>query len=345
MPARISVAMATYNGEKYLGEQLDSLAQQTVMPCELVVCDDGSTDRTVEIVREFASTAPFPVHIHLNEVNLGYSDNFIKAAGLCQGDWIAFCDQDDVWLPNKFERLMEVIERHPGDELVLIGHTSLIANESLVLSGQKLPDFRRDEYVERASNFGFFCVVGFSMACSAKLVNQIDATLRPKIYRQQAEKPPGHDQWIGMLANAVGDMAYIAEPLAIWRRHENSLTRPPAPQDFFDDAKEAKTALKADPYLLLGNMAKESGDALNNIAIKVQNDKIERHLKIASKNFHKLARNLFQRGELYTQKHRLKKMIVFASLLKNNAYLGPKFCSFGWKSLMKDAAVTFGILG
>jgi len=99
----ISIAMATYNGESFLAEQLDNLAKQTLKPLELVVCDDGSTDDTVAILEGFAALAPFPVSIHRNGTRLGHTENFLKAANLCSGKWIGFCDQDDVWLPNKLE--------------------------------------------------------------------------------------------------------------------------------------------------------------------------------------------------------------------------------------------------
>ena len=99
--ASISVAMATYNGGRFLREQLDSLNQQTVLPRELVVCDDRSTDNTVRILEEFASQAAFPVKVVVNENRLGFGDNFMKAASLCSGDLISFCDQDDIWYSNK----------------------------------------------------------------------------------------------------------------------------------------------------------------------------------------------------------------------------------------------------
>lgn len=105
---KISIAMCTYNGEKYLQEQLDSFLQQTRLPDELVVCDDGSQDGTMAMLDAFAAKAPFPVRIFINPQNLGFIKNFEKAISFCQGDIIALSDQDDVWLPEKlarFERL------------------------------------------------------------------------------------------------------------------------------------------------------------------------------------------------------------------------------------------------
>ena len=111
---RVSVAMGTYNGERFIRQQLESIAQQTLLPCELVVRDDASTDGTLTIVEEFASHAPFPVRIHKNDVRLGYPDNFMQAAILTNGDWIAFCDQDDFWLPQKLERVLAIAARQIG---------------------------------------------------------------------------------------------------------------------------------------------------------------------------------------------------------------------------------------
>ena len=109
----ISVAMCTYNGSRFLAEQLKSIAEQTLLPCELIVCDDGSTDSTSEIVRIFAEAAPFPVRFIRNEQTLGSTNNFAKAVCLCRGDAIALCDQDDVWRKDKLERMAEVLDGEP----------------------------------------------------------------------------------------------------------------------------------------------------------------------------------------------------------------------------------------
>jgi glycosyltransferase involved in cell wall biosynthesis len=95
--------MATYQGETYLPRQLQSLADQTLEPRELVVRDDGSTDRTVEILHDFAGRAPFPVTVLAGGERLGYAQNFVAAARRCTGDLLFFADQDDEWRPAKLE--------------------------------------------------------------------------------------------------------------------------------------------------------------------------------------------------------------------------------------------------
>ncbi len=100
-PITVSIAMATYNGAKYISYQLETLARQSFLPAELVVTDDGSSDETLNILDTFSTAAPFPVRVFRNATRLGYEENFLKAASLCTGDLIAFCDQDDLWMEQK----------------------------------------------------------------------------------------------------------------------------------------------------------------------------------------------------------------------------------------------------
>ena len=97
----ISIALATYNGSRYIREQLDSIALQTRLPDELIISDDASTDDTLDIARDFARHVPFPVKIYKNQERLGSTRNFEIAILYCSGNLISLCDQDDIWYPNK----------------------------------------------------------------------------------------------------------------------------------------------------------------------------------------------------------------------------------------------------
>ena len=99
----ISVAMCTYNGEKYIQEQLESIIYQSVPPDEIVICDDCSNDATLEIVKDILNSYDGIVQLVSNKHNLGYRKNFEKAISLCHGDIIFLSDQDDVWSSNKIE--------------------------------------------------------------------------------------------------------------------------------------------------------------------------------------------------------------------------------------------------
>ncbi|MEY4711793.1 MAG: hypothetical protein RIS88_1243 [Pseudomonadota bacterium] len=119
MPATVSIALCTYNGERFLDLQLQSLLAQTVQPEELVVCDDASSDRSLEIVEAFARQAPFPVRVWRNSQNLGYVRNFEQAIGHCSQDLVFLCDQDDLWDPRKIEIIKSVFESEPEVGLCL----------------------------------------------------------------------------------------------------------------------------------------------------------------------------------------------------------------------------------
>jgi glycosyltransferase involved in cell wall biosynthesis len=105
----ISIAMCTYNGEQHLESQLTSIAEQSLPPSELVICDDGSTDATVSILLSFMQNAPFKVRLVRNDTNLGSTANFERAIRLCEHEFIALSDQDDIWFPNKLEILANIL--------------------------------------------------------------------------------------------------------------------------------------------------------------------------------------------------------------------------------------------
>lgn len=93
----VSIALCTYNGEKYIEEQLESLIHQTCQPDEIIICDDQSKDNTVNIAKSLLGSWPGAWKVIINKKNLGYKKNFQKAISLCRGDIIFLSDQDDVW--------------------------------------------------------------------------------------------------------------------------------------------------------------------------------------------------------------------------------------------------------
>lgn len=114
---RISIAMCTYNGGRFLAEQLDSLLQQQRRPDQVVVCDDGSTDNTLELLADFSNRAQamgVAVLVHPNPRNLGYVRNFEQALALCDGDLIFLCDQDDIWHREKLQRYAQQFAARPA---------------------------------------------------------------------------------------------------------------------------------------------------------------------------------------------------------------------------------------
>ena len=213
--------MATYNGARYIQEQLDSIASQTLTPLELVITDDGSTDATAEIVRTFAQTAPFPVRFFENSTRLKYADNFLRAASLCSGELIAFCDQDDIWLPNKLNRITAYFD---DAEVLLAIHTA----ETLLLSGERgahYPEFRETRVYKQGECDPFWNRPGFAMVFRRKLLELTDNSQRPlKLY--------SHDHWVFFLAASAGHIATTSEVLSLYRQHQSNVYGVPERRSF-----------------------------------------------------------------------------------------------------------------
>src|ERR1044071_372824 len=124
---RFSVAMCTYNGARFLRDQLNSIAAQSVPVQEIVICDDCSEDATCTVIESFAHRHPDIVRLYRNRMRLGVSRNFAQAISLCRGDVILLSDQDDIWLPTKVERIAALFA---SDEQCAVVSVAAIVTET-----------------------------------------------------------------------------------------------------------------------------------------------------------------------------------------------------------------------
>jgi glycosyltransferase involved in cell wall biosynthesis len=214
---RLSVALGTYNGERFLREQLDSVAAQTRPPDELLVSDDRSTDGTRRLVESFAAAAPFPVRLHVNDVNLGAARNFGHAVELCSGDVIALCDQDDVWLPEKLRRYEEVFES--GADVGLVFGDALIVGEDLSPTGRRLWDWTFTPAVRRElRRDAFLALLRRNVVTGATVAFR--ARFKPLALPIPADLNMIHDAWIALVVAAVSRVVPLPGPLVKYRQHE-----------------------------------------------------------------------------------------------------------------------------
>jgi glycosyltransferase involved in cell wall biosynthesis len=221
----VSVALCTYNGERYLPELLESLVTQERLPSEVVVCDDGSTDRTVDLLRSFADTAPFPVRIDVNERNLGTTKNFELAMSRCDADLIALCDQDDIWMPKKLLRAVEAFDQTPE-----LGYTFSDA--------ELMDELSQPTHKRLWDSVGFFearrqaAVEGRLIPLLAvyTFVTGATMTFRSDLRSFVLPIPHGwiHDAWIALLAAFVRPYRMLDEPLLRYRIHEEQKIGVPA---------------------------------------------------------------------------------------------------------------------
>jgi glycosyltransferase involved in cell wall biosynthesis len=218
----VSVALATFNGGLHLGEQLASLAAQTLRPAEVVVGDDGSTDETLDVLAAFAASAPFPVQVQVNERTLGIADNFLQTARRCSSPLIAFCDQDDVWLPGKLERCAAALDA-PGARLVI--HATRVVDDRLRPLSRRFPALPAGDVAPPLASDPWLPVPGMAMVFGAGLLD-VDFTVRPRAHHRHADQLL-HDEWIYLLARSTGAIRFLHEELALYRQHAANETGSP----------------------------------------------------------------------------------------------------------------------
>jgi glycosyltransferase involved in cell wall biosynthesis len=217
----VSVAMATYNGQKFIREQLDSLAAQQHLPSELVITDDASSDKTVAIAEQFATGAPFPVHIHRNGNRLGYRASFMRAASLCTSDVIAFCDQDDVWSPRK---LSLCIEPFRDPTVLLVHHNAEVVTEAgkrlgnldHLASGPMTPPLSLCPIRQMGAPLGFTELFRRSILAFSGL-------WKMSLDYNDLSAPMAHDQWMFFISSVFGHIVYINKYLVSYRQHHSNI--------------------------------------------------------------------------------------------------------------------------
>jgi glycosyltransferase involved in cell wall biosynthesis len=216
MDCNISIAMATFNGEKHIVEQLESLASQTLLPEKLIVTDDGSQDETLDLIEKFKNHLGFPVQIIRNDIRLGYGRNFLKAASLSQSKYVAFCDQDDIWHPDKLSLVYEVITKKDYD---LIVHGGKVVDASLVESGEYFP--KVEEGVINLSRYSKMFIPGYAMTINRDLLKKLNYESRIAAEDTSFE----HDLWIWKsVLYEDGFTCYgINKHLVLYRQHDSNV--------------------------------------------------------------------------------------------------------------------------
>jgi glycosyltransferase involved in cell wall biosynthesis len=215
----ISIALATYNGELYVSELLNSISNQTTLPDELIISDDSSTDSTLKIVNEFARNATFQVKILINKKRLGSTGNFEAAIRACSGDIIFPCDQDDVWYQYKIERMIECLVNNPSAGAVFsdadVVDQDLNLLESSLWQRKKIKPHELSGISDRDS--------AFEMVVRRNIVTGTAMAFRTK-YRENIVPIPKewvHDYWITLIVSMSSKLIPLPIPLIAYRQHDS----------------------------------------------------------------------------------------------------------------------------
>jgi len=337
LPLSISIAMATYNGARFLPDQLNSIASQTLLPYELIITDDGSLDETCSIIREFAKTSPFPVRLFHNHKRLGYRDNFIKAAYQCKGDLIAFCDQDDIWRNDK----LEVQQKYFKDpKVAMVTHPYQVMDTDGRVTKTVFPKMKRIERLSPLSFNVFFTYYGMTLMFRRTILPPPECINTRPVDYCAFDKMMSHDQWIPFLATSSYVTIFLPNAFTLYRQHNGNTCGPQLRTTKLSRLKRIISARSPEMFselcLNLSNSLISMVSALTSGCVsnhQTSPEGVDRAIAFYSD----LSENYKKRAELYNSRlSRLKRLSAFLKALFSGAY-GPKQKSlFGLSGAFRD---------
>lgn len=223
MPSTVSIALCTYNGERFLQAQLDSLLAQTRRPDQIVIRDDVSTDASLALLRAFVPQAEamgIAVDLQVNPQNVGYRRNFDGALRACSGEVIFLCDQDDVWHAGKLARICAEFDARPG---LLAVHSDAVLIDG---NGDTLPKRLFEALgIGRQTLRRMHAGDGFRLMLQRNLMTGAAMAFRRNVLADALPLPEAdwvHDAWIGTLAAMRGQIDSLTEPLISYRLHDGN---------------------------------------------------------------------------------------------------------------------------
>lgn len=325
----ISVALASYNGARHLPALLYSLTAQHHPPFEVVVSDDGSVDDTAMVVEAAARDSPFPLRFLTHGRPAGFGDNFLHAAAHCRGDWVAFCDQDDLWLPEKLSKVADAAEQA---DLVL--HAGRVVDEGGQFTGKRFPKISRLEAGWRVPVDPLWTVPGFAVVVRRNLLQSAAYDRRPssRLWANQMN----HDEYAWFLAWSLGRIRLLADALVDYRQHDANTVGVPVRgvADSLHKARGAGAGLYAASATLFESYANWFDEEL------------PRHpgSPMAARRWRAIANHWWRRSELYNATGLRSRAECGALVLGCGAYKPRRLGGLGGRSMIKDSLRLAGFM-
>ena len=214
----ITVLLATYNGEKYLPEQLDSLFSQTMQDFDLVIQDDGSTDSTLQCLESYRLRFPKRIKIHRNNIKLGAAYNFLDLMYKNRSRYLMLCDQDDVWLPQKIEKTFEEMKKM---ESIHGADTPILVHSDLKVTSQDLRIIS-DSYFRMAGVGTINSIKQMVLQCNVAGCTAMYNGALAEMFRELPKNCVMHDFWLMQIAFCFGRTSCLLESQILYRQHQKN---------------------------------------------------------------------------------------------------------------------------
>ncbi|NDI48557.1 glycosyltransferase [Goekera deserti] len=322
----ISVVMGTYNGARYVREQLESIGRQTVTPCELIVADDGSRDETLEIVAQFGRDAPFPVRVGVNPTSLGFSENFLRATRRAAGAYVAFADQDDRWAPRKLELTRAAIDEHGAD---LCTHQVNLMDATGQLIGHDDQTITRTQLLPPGVGDPWGKFFGFTMLFRRTLLDLLPEDRRgPDLFDPQTLL--SHDRWVYFLASNFGRICMLDERLADYRQHPAQLYG--ARRDSLGQRVRVKLAEGPDRLQAMVVMTRQRSELLAGFEAAGG----DARFRAVAGRYRRLAELTEMRNDVFQARRRSARAAVLARNIRAGVYRSPRRGGLGPERMVED---------
>ena len=337
---RISVAMATHNGERYLRGQLESIERQSRRPDEVVISDDCSSDSTLAVAEAFARRAPFDVTVIRNDETVGYGENFFRATEQCSGHLIAFSDQDDVWHVDKLLRCEVPFLADPG--MALAGHSTPIVDQNLRPTGKIEPRVRRSRAYRSGSLPPFAMFPGRSLMVRSTYLKLAPRDSLPGDHQGAVSRPISHEQLANLVCGALGNVVYLTDRLSVWRRHGSNVTGGPSGNTTLAQAQQTLAESQEERlYARLSQAATERHGYLERLrpaAAELGSHAIA-GLERALRSHQRYADAMERRASVYARRSRRRRGLHVAINALRRDYSSRNRGGLGVASLTRDIAV------
>lgn len=328
----VSVVIATHNGSHYIEELLLSVIGQNFPPAEIIISDDASTDNTLEIVERITAGCGIETRILRNTKPLGFRDNFLRSSLTAQGDFIAFCDQDDIWDKTKLEKCARFFE---DINISMIVHSATTIDKDANEIGSFRQGIRRTTIRPPLSYDPWFTFFGFSILFRRDLLGLADINSRFVDYIVPTEMI-AHDRWITFLAQMVGSTAEIEQPLVGYRQHESNVFGDGSRKPVFtkrDVESESRNYIAATSRMM--EIIKGIPEDSSEIFPQFSREKCIVFLKRALEQ-------LKARDEIYRSSSRMKSLAYISKLIVSGKYKAVHNNRNRWRSIARDT--TFALL-
>lgn len=216
----IEILMATYNGEKYLREQIDSILNQTDKDWHLTISDDGSTDNTPEIIKEYQKQYPERIDFTHSGKRFGNArDHFFWMMEHCNAEWVMFSDQDDVFFPEKIQTFRQKIQNEDikVKEPVLVFSDQTVTDSNANLLSHSLMDYQK----QSKKVFDYRCLIFQNVVTGGALMAS-NGLVKLALQCTDVSKVIMHDWWLAIVAARFGRLIYVDKPLSTYRQHEDN---------------------------------------------------------------------------------------------------------------------------